>query len=57
MPAIREAEKENQKLFEEQREQMTSVKKHLEPIITNNIIYCVKAVPFDFGVFLYGAAD
>lgn len=28
-----------------------------EPAPINNIIYCVKAIPFDYGVFLYGAAD
>ena len=56
MPAIREAEKENKKLFEEQREQMQSIK-YKETDVTNNIIYCIKAVPFDYGVFLYGAAD
>lgn len=35
---------------------MQSVK-HKEVEVTNNIIYCIKAVPFDYGVFLYGAAD
>lgn len=28
-----------------------------EPVLLNNIVYCVKAIPFDYGVFLYGAAD
>ena len=35
---------------------MTSVK-HKEVDVTNNIIYCIKSVPFDYGTFLYGAAD
>lgn len=54
MPAIRQADKENRAIFEEAREPSTTVK-FKDPALLNNIIYCVKAVPFDYGTFLYGA--
>jgi WD40 repeat protein len=56
MPAIRAEAQNNKALFDEQREPMSSIK-HEEPVILSNIIYCVKTIPFDYGVFLYGAAD
>lgn len=56
MPAIRQADKENKAHFEDQKEEMQSLSKRPEKIL-NNIVYCVKSIPFDYGVFLYGAMD
>ena len=55
MPAIRQQDKENRALFENAKDGPSGSVKFKDPALLNNIIYCVKALPFDYGVFLYGA--
>ena len=56
MPAIIKEAKDNAALFDNDRKPMESVKVP-EPVILSNIVYCVKTIPFDYGTFLFGAAD